>query len=102
MQLAMANGTEQGLLQPPQLAMLVMKSKPSSATPLQSLSRPSQASTPPLLFTHSQPFFGSLSASKNPATQVYWQTPPRHCGLLLGAMQMVKHLPQFAMSVRRS
>ena len=53
----------------------VMKSKPSSTVPLQSLSRPSQTSTPLLVFAHSQPLAGSLSASKKPAEQVNLHMP---------------------------
>ena len=65
-----ANGKEQVTLQPPQLATSVMKLKPSSTVPLQSLSKPSQASTPALVFVHSQPLRRILSASKKSVKQV--------------------------------
>ena len=55
MQEPVANGKVQAMPQPPQFAESLTKLKPSSITPLQSLSRPSQASTPALVFTHSQP-----------------------------------------------
>src|SRR5262245_3987096 len=99
---AAANGKTQGLLQPPQWAMSRLKSKPSSAVPLQSLSWPSQTSTPLLLFTHSQPLAMLPSASKKPERQVYWQVPFTQSGVEFGAMQRLKHRPQFAMSVWRS
>ena len=60
-QVAVANGNEHWWLQPPQLLGSRHESKPSSMMPLQSLSRPSQISTPPLVCT--QPLAGSLSAS---------------------------------------
>ena len=66
-QLAVANGNAHWWLQAPQLFTSPMKSKVSSMWPLQSLSRPSQISTPLLVFVHSQPLLGSLSASKKPA-----------------------------------
>src|SRR5262245_33044423 len=90
------------MLQPPQFAGSLTKLKPSSTTPLQSLSRPSHASTPPFVFTHSQPLAGLLSASKKPAKQVDLQTPFTQAGSALGTRHEVKQVPQFEMSVRRS
>jgi hypothetical protein len=99
---AVANGNEQVVLQPPQLAASFMKSKPSSTTPLQSLSRPSHASTPAFVFTHSQPFVGSLSASKKFWKQLNLQTPAWQTGSEFFTRHEWKQVPQFEMSVWRS
>ena len=99
---AVANGNEQVTLQPPQLATSVMKSKPSSTMPSQLLSRPSHASTPLFVFTHSQPLVGSLSASKKPAKQLNLQTPAWHTGSEFGTRHEWKQVPQFEMSDWRS
>src|SRR4029079_230997 len=79
-----------------------MKLKPSSGVPSQLLSMLSHASTPALVFTHSQPSIDSLLASKKFVKQVYLHTPLTHIGSEFGTTHEWKHSPQFEMSVSRS
>ena len=79
------------------------KSKPSSTMPLQSLSRPSQTSTPPLVFTHSQPLLvgrrvdlvGVEEAGE--AGRLARAVLRRRIGV--GPMHGLKQVPQFERSV---
>ena len=81
----------------------LMKLKPSSTMPSQSLSRPSQASTPALVFTHSQPFAGFLVGVVEVGEAGRAGTcPATHDGSELGTRQELKQVPQFEMSVCRS
>src|SRR3982751_3213786 len=98
---AVANGNEQVTLQPPQLATSVMKLKPSSTVPVQLLSMLSHASTPALVFTHSQPLFLIPSALKKFAKHVKPHTPATHVGSEFGTTHELKQVPQLEMSVWR-
>src|SRR4051812_27800837 len=110
MQLAAANGKKQGRLQPPQLLRSDIRLKPSSTTPLQSLSMPSQTSgtTPPsapviTVGVHSQPLDATLSASMVPRRHSYPHLPAAQVGAALGSDgQSVPQVPQLRMSVCRS
>src|ERR1700758_4754545 len=79
-----------------------MKSKPSSTVPLQLLSRLSQVSTPPFEGSHSQPFEAFLSASTKSPTQGILQTPATQSGTEVGAVQLLRHVPQLNGAVWRS
>src|SRR6185369_2232915 len=106
-QLALANGKKQGRLQPPQLLRSVIRLKPSSTVPLQSLSMPSQTSgmTPPsapviTVGVHSQPLAGFLSASMVPSRHSNPHLPAAQVGAALGSDgQRLPQVPQLRMSV---
>src|SRR6266540_879451 len=74
----------------------------SSTMPSQSSSRASHASTPALVFTHSQPLLAMPSASKKSVKQVNLHMPATHAGFEFGIRHELKQVPQFEMSVCRS
>src|SRR5262245_51605065 len=82
--------------------MSVLKSKPSSTVPLQSLSRLSQVSTPPFVGSHSQPFDAFLSASTKSPTHVIVHWPFTQSAVEFGAVQLLRHVPQLNGSVWRA
>src|SRR6185436_12216320 len=86
----------------PQSFTLFIRSKPSSRTPLQSLSWLSQISTPPLVIWHSQPSGSSLSRFTKPGLHASRrQRPMEQTAVALAKSQVLPQVPQFFGSVLR-